>query len=177
MNAISTDSSPQSSHPEPIAVDASRRSEERYRALIEATNQVVWSWSPDGTTTDFEQSRQWWLDLTGQSVAEQEASTESWLAVVHPEDRNSAAKSWSAATSHGTRYDIDYRVRDRRGGWLDARDQALGSQRKRDSGTVFSSPGNEPMYCASTFSSLWLNGAAMPPITALPRPTSVLLRT
>ncbi len=47
----------------------------------------------------------------------------------------------------------------------------VADQRKRASGTVFSSPCSEPMYWAITFSSPWVKGAAMPPITALARPT------
>lgn len=100
---------------------AVRRSEERYRALIEATTQVVWSWSPSEAKNDFERSQQWWLELTGQSLEEQQSHRDAWLAVVHPADRSSVGRSWESAIAAGTIYDTEFRVRARQGGWRHVR--------------------------------------------------------
>lgn len=96
-------------------------SDKRYRALIEATSQVVWSWSPHGGKNDFERSQKWWEELTGQSIDEQSASGESWLDVVHPDDRTAAAEAWATAISTGARYDSKYRVRGRKNNWRQVR--------------------------------------------------------
>ncbi|WP_088256676.1 PAS domain-containing protein [Fimbriiglobus ruber] len=97
--------------------EALRRSEERYRALVEATSQAVWSWSPEGANGDYAQTQQWWEKITGQTVEEQSQSHTGWLDVVHPEDREAAAIAWSSALSSGIKYDIEYRVRERDKGW------------------------------------------------------------
>jgi len=96
-------------------VDALRRSEQRYRALIEATSQAVWSWTLDGEASDFERAQLWWQELTGQSVKEQQSDSDSWLAVVHPDDRSAASEAWMAARASGTTYDVCYRVQGRDG--------------------------------------------------------------
>ena len=97
--------------------DALRRSEERYRALVEATSQAVWSWSPDGANGDFERTQQWWEEITGQTPDQQRGSHTAWLDVVHPEDRAAAEVAWQTSLATGTPYDIRYRVRSRTGGW------------------------------------------------------------
>ena len=45
-----------------------RREEERYRTLVTATSQIVWSAAPDGAFTAEVPA---WSELTGQSAAEQ----------------------------------------------------------------------------------------------------------
>jgi PAS domain S-box-containing protein len=97
--------------------DAPRLGEQRYRALVEATSQVVWSWSPAGETGDFTRTRQWWEDLTGQTVTDQLSNGSAWLEVVHEDDREPAAAAWATAIATGKAYDIEYRVRARQGGW------------------------------------------------------------
>ena len=97
--------------------EALRRSEERYRALIEATSQAVWSWSPDGANGDFERTQKWWEEITGQTPEQQRESHTAWLEVVHPDDREVAGAAWGKAISTGVPYDVEYRVRAREGGW------------------------------------------------------------
>ncbi|WP_162672245.1 PAS domain S-box protein [Gemmata massiliana] len=97
--------------------EALRRSEARYRALVEASSQAVWSWSPQEANGDFEGTMRWWADVTGQSVEEQGRTGTAWLDVVHPDDRAAAGTAWGTAIATGTPYEVEYRVRGREGGW------------------------------------------------------------
>jgi PAS domain S-box-containing protein len=97
--------------------DALWRSEQRYRALIEATSQTVWSWSPQNGSNEFDRSQKWWEDLTGQSVQDQRRDENAWLDVLHPVDRLLAEQAWNEAIAKRAAYEITYRVRGRQGGW------------------------------------------------------------
>jgi PAS domain S-box-containing protein len=94
-----------------------RASEARYRALVEATSQAVWSWNPSGDPGDFALSQQWWSDLTGQTPTEQNSDANNWLNAVHPDDRGRVAAAWATSVNTGALYDAEYRVRAKAGGW------------------------------------------------------------
>ena len=66
-----------------------RREEERYRTLVTATSQIVWSAAPDGAFTAEVPA---WSELTGQTAAEQ--SGFGWLAAVHSDDRDRVRNAW-----------------------------------------------------------------------------------
>ncbi len=100
-----------------LSEEALRRSEQRYRALIEATSQAVWSWSPEGANREFESTQKWWEEITGQTPEEQSGIHSAWLEAVHPEDREAAGAAWGKALTMGTLYEMEYRVRARDGGW------------------------------------------------------------
>jgi PAS domain S-box-containing protein len=97
--------------------DVLMRSEKRYRALVEATSQAVWLWSPHDGASDLETSNRWWQQLTGQSIEEQIADPSAWLEYVHPDDRAEVERSWRHSTETGIQYDIQYRVRGQKGAW------------------------------------------------------------
>lgn len=97
--------------------DEFSRSEARYRALVEATTQAVWSWSTDGANLDFDRTMAWWEGITGQSIEAQKAHHLSWLDVVHPDDRPAAESAWTQSLATGIPYDIEYRVKNRAGDW------------------------------------------------------------
>ena len=85
---------------------AVRRSEERFRALIEASAQVTWTTNPEGLVeTDLPQ----WQALTGQSA--DEVRDTGWLDALHPDDRESAAAAWAKAVREHGSYNVEYRVR------------------------------------------------------------------
>src|SRR4029453_2681852 len=63
--------------------EAVRASEERYRALIEVSPQMIWMARADGSNNYF---NQWWYDYTGLTQAESEGF--GWAQVVHPEHRD-----------------------------------------------------------------------------------------
>lgn len=134
MTNTSTSSSRESSLSESDYLDALRRSEERYRALTEAITQAVWTWSPAKGTADFDQAQRWWAKLTGQSIEEQHVSENSWLQVVHPDDRDAAGTAWASSIASGLIYDIEYRVCGHDGNWKYVR--ARGVPVRDSDGTV-----------------------------------------
>ena len=98
-------------------VDALRRSEARYRALVEASAGVVWSWAPGRPAGEVTRAHRWWEAVTGQPPADQTRTPTGWADAVHPDDRAGAAAGWEAALAAGAPYDMEYRVRARAGGW------------------------------------------------------------
>ncbi|HEV2148638.1 MAG TPA: GAF domain-containing protein [Longimicrobiaceae bacterium] len=86
--------------------EALRRSEERHRALVQATSQVVWTTDPQGETTEEQPS---WSAFTGQSLEEQRGW--GWIRAVHPDDRAQTAQVWTEAVADGTGYELEHRVR------------------------------------------------------------------
>ncbi|HSK75285.1 MAG TPA: ATP-binding protein, partial [Thermoanaerobaculia bacterium] len=83
-----------------------RRSEERYRSLVEAMAAIVWSTPADGR---FETGQPGWSAFTGQSF--EELRGWGWLDAVHPEDRDATVLAWSRATASRELYEIEHRVR------------------------------------------------------------------
>ncbi|GAB1541807.1 hypothetical protein NUACC21_44800 [Scytonema sp. NUACC21] len=88
------------------AENALRQSEQRYRALVNASYQIVWRTDSDGNTIAAPEG---WEELTGQSVAQ--CLGWGWLNVVHPEDRESSAQCWREAYRNRTLYVTEYRLR------------------------------------------------------------------
>ncbi|NUQ21867.1 MAG: PAS domain-containing protein [Gemmatimonadaceae bacterium] len=84
---------------------ALRESERRYRALAEATSDMVWSTDANGIVEDLPG----WRELTGQTV-EQVRGT-GWLDALHPDDRPNAERVWREAVQHRRAYANDYRIR------------------------------------------------------------------
>ncbi len=88
------------------AEDALRLSEERYRSLVAASAQAVWTVGPDGLVED---DLPGWRAFTGQTP--EEVRGWGWLDAIHPDDRERTARTWSAAVAGRTEYDIEHRVR------------------------------------------------------------------
>ena len=89
-----------------------RRSEERYRSLVEATSQTVWITTPEGA---MEGEQPGWVKLTGQS--EQDWQGQGWLSAVHPDDQARTVAAWEASIKSGEVFAIEHRVRQRDGSW------------------------------------------------------------
>ncbi|MPY67525.1 PAS domain S-box protein [Deinococcus sp. SDU3-2] len=81
-------------------------SEQRYRSLVEATSQIVWTTSADGT---FGGPQPDWTAFTGQPEAEYTGA--GWLTALHPEDRASAELAWAHASATRSLYQTEYRLR------------------------------------------------------------------
>jgi len=88
-------------------------SEARYRALIEASGQVVWTADSSGRRD--ETSRLWWSEITGQS--RDESAGWNWLDAVHPDDRQRVQRQWKEAVETKSTLKSDYRVRTRQGSY------------------------------------------------------------
>ncbi|MBW4560784.1 MAG: PAS domain S-box protein [Mojavia pulchra JT2-VF2] len=85
--------------------EALRKSEERYRSLVEATSQIVWNTNALGEFADEQLN---WSIFTGQSSAELKGW--GWLNAVHPDDQAHTAAAWSAAVASRTMYEVEHRL-------------------------------------------------------------------
>ncbi|MGP3912161.1 SpoIIE family protein phosphatase [Nonomuraea sp. 10N515B] len=92
--------------------EALRRSEERYRSLVEAQSQLVWITSPTGAVVE---DAPQWRAITGQGLEEYLAN--GWLEVVHPEERQETEEAWREALRGRTMFEWNYRVRTRASGY------------------------------------------------------------
>ena len=89
-----------------------RRSEERYRSLVQGGAQVVWVAAPDGAMKEDSPEWRW---ITGQS--EEEYTGFGWLRSVHPEDRERVERDWRECVRTGKIFDDRYRIRTKGGSY------------------------------------------------------------
>src|SRR5262245_40527790 len=82
------------------------RSQERYRSLIAATAQIVWTTDAEGNVVEDIPS---WRAFTGQT--EDGIQGMGWLNALHPEDRKPTAAVWVHAIQTCSHYATEYRVR------------------------------------------------------------------
>jgi PAS domain S-box-containing protein len=85
---------------------ALRESEERYRALALATDQIVWRCDAAGNNVWSSDS---WQRILGRKT--DEAKGRGWLDFVHPDDRARVAQSWQESLKAGREYHSEYRLR------------------------------------------------------------------
>ncbi|MDB5749327.1 MAG: hypothetical protein JWP72_4175 [Massilia sp.] len=92
---------------ERVAAETALRSrEQRFRSLVMATSQTVWSTSPDGRVLEDSPS---WRSVTGQSYDEWKEY--GWLDAVHPDDRDNARQAWVDCAAKCRVYETAYRLR------------------------------------------------------------------
>jgi PAS domain S-box-containing protein len=83
-----------------------QRSEQRYRSLIDATSQIVWTTNAQGeVVTDVPG----WCEVTGQTAEEMQGW--GWLSVIHPDDQEYTDHLWRQAVSTKSLYLIEHRLR------------------------------------------------------------------
>ncbi|HEY0095835.1 MAG TPA: PAS domain-containing sensor histidine kinase, partial [Archangium sp.] len=84
------------------------QSESRFRSLVLATAQVVWTTDPGGQVVEECPS---WRAFTGQGPKEELGW--GWLEAIHPEDRPQVRLAWQEATRHAQAqsYRVEYRLR------------------------------------------------------------------
>ncbi len=87
-------------------------STERYRALVEAGTQVVWTWK-EGEILQDSPLWQWWEKTTGQPASD--IATYGWLDFVHPQDKERAREIWADAIAQSKNFEVEYRLRTRTG--------------------------------------------------------------
>ncbi|MCC9603197.1 PAS domain S-box protein [Stieleria sp. JC731] len=83
-----------------------RHSEERYRALIDATAEIVWTTTASG---EVELDSPSWREYTGQTFEQWKGW--GWLDAIHPEDREVTAEKWRRAVITKSDCRMEYRVR------------------------------------------------------------------
>lgn len=89
---------------------ALQQSEERYRSLVTASSQIIWTRPPDGVVTDMPM----WREYTGQS--REEVRGWGWMDAIHPDDREATRRDWSqAVATKASSYKTEYRLRRRDG--------------------------------------------------------------
>ena len=94
------------------SAEAVRRSEERYRSLVQAGAQVVWVTTPTGEIAEDSPEWRW---ITGQSLEEYLGN--GWLDAIHPEDRERVEREWRECVHAGKVFDSRYRVRTKTGSY------------------------------------------------------------
>lgn len=87
------------------AEQAIAAAEQRQRALLEGIPQLVWR-AVDGGEWTWASPQ--WTSFIGQ--AEQESHGSGWLQRVHPDDRETAQRSWAKAMETGG-FEVEYRLR------------------------------------------------------------------
>ncbi|MEO8334894.1 MAG: ATP-binding protein [bacterium] len=96
-----------------------RRTEERYRALVEASTVLVWNADPGGAVSDMPV----WRELTGRTTAELHGT--GWVDAIHPDDRTRVAALWANAVAQERPYTAEYRILHRDGHYLWYRARAV----------------------------------------------------
>ena len=107
-------------HERKAVESAVRTSEERFRALVEASAQVVRTAAANGAIVEDSPS---WLAFTGQS--HERARGFGWLDAVHPADREHVAALWQKAVATTTRFDAEFRVLHASGEWRWVADRSI----------------------------------------------------
>ncbi|WP_445175881.1 PAS domain S-box protein [Microcoleus sp.] len=92
-------------HDRKQAEDAIKQSEERYRSLIAATSQMVWTADAEGTSHDLPS----WRAYTGQTEAQMAGL--GWLDAIHPNDRERTNQVWMEAVQTNSLFEIEYQIR------------------------------------------------------------------
>ena len=82
-----------------------QQSESRYKSLVHACSDIVWTSSPSGAQTG-ELSA--WRAFTGQTA--EEVQGWGYFDAVHPEDRQLALSTWQQATASGSNYTHRHRL-------------------------------------------------------------------
>ncbi len=80
--------------------------EPSFRHFAESLSDLVWSARPDGAT-DFYNRR--FLEFVGRG--QEEMSGWAWTGIVHPEDVETAVRTWQHAAATGGEYELEFRLR------------------------------------------------------------------
>jgi PAS domain S-box-containing protein len=88
------------------AEEGDRAHLDRYRVLLLAIAQVIWTLDPDGEMAGDQLS---WAQYTGQTF--ERYRERGWLEAVHPEDRAATIEVWAQAVASGRPYELEHRLR------------------------------------------------------------------
>jgi len=99
------------------------RSENRYRSLIRASSDIVWTTTPEGKQT---QELPEWQAFTGQMS--EEVLGFGWAAAIHPEDREATTAAWLESLGTGKTFHVEQRLRRYDGVYRDMEVRAVPSR-------------------------------------------------
>jgi two-component system CheB/CheR fusion protein len=88
------------------AQQALQENEQHFRQLADALPQLVWTTTAEGKPEYYNQR---FYEYTG-ATADADLK-DTWMHIIHPEDRDNAARAWADAVAAGSRFEIDYRLR------------------------------------------------------------------
>jgi len=94
------------------AEERMRRSEERFRTVLDASASIIWNTNAAG---EFEWTQPRWTAFTGQDF--EQLRGWGWLDAVHPDDRERASEAWTHAVRDRAHYEVDHRLRRADGEW------------------------------------------------------------
>jgi PAS domain S-box-containing protein len=94
------------------ALEALRRSEQRYRSLVEATASLTFIADREGQLISDMPA---WREITGQG--REEILGTGWMEAIHPADREAVADAWRTSVETRSICAIEYRIRRAAGGW------------------------------------------------------------
>ena len=80
--------------------------ESRYRSLVQATSQIVWSTNAAG---DQMGSIPEWQEFTGQT--DQQVLGYGWAEAIHPDDRDRTVLEWQSCVRAGATFVVEHRLR------------------------------------------------------------------
>lgn len=83
-----------------------QHSEQRYRSLLTATTQIIWTTNAQGEVIE---DMPGWRLITGQSAEEMKGW--GWLSVIHPDDQEHTSRLWNQALQTKTLYEVEHRLR------------------------------------------------------------------
>ena len=104
------------------AMAALRESEQRFEAIVNSIDQMIWSTLPNGYHDYFNQR---WYEYTG--VPKGRTDGTEWDDVFHPDDRAEAWSKWQHSLTTGEPYHVEYRLLHRSGAyrWVIGRAQCV----------------------------------------------------
>ncbi|MCH8333546.1 PAS-domain containing protein [Candidatus Sumerlaeota bacterium] len=110
------------------AEDALRESEDRYARALAGTNDGLWDWNIQ-TGEDYFSPR--WHEMLGYEDGDLEPVAETFLDLLHPDDRDRSAEAVRAHLEEKSPYDIEFRLRRKDGQyiWVRSRGQAVRDKR------------------------------------------------
>lgn len=88
------------------ALEELRQKELRYRSLLTATTQIIWTTNAQGEVIDYMPG---WGQITGQSAEEMKGW--GWLSVIHPDDQEYTSRAWIQALQTKSLYEVEHRLR------------------------------------------------------------------
>lgn len=99
-----------------------RESEQRFEAIVNSIDQMIWSTTADGYHDYFNER---WYEFTG--VPRGTTDGHDWVGVFHPEDQPITWALWQQSLKTGEPYHVEYRLRHISGGyrWVIGRAQCV----------------------------------------------------